>query len=387
MPWYKRLPKWVWPAVALLVLVTAACVWIFWPKQQDLLLSSIVQAQEIKNGSRVGGRVDTIFVEEGSLVKKGEPLVSFDNADLEAKLLEAKATLTQAKSQKALLAKGANPADLRQASARVQQAQQKLNLLSRGAREEELTQAEAKLEDARLQFEGAKDRYEQAEKTYEGGIISKQRFEQIKSAYESSQNLLQASEAKVSLLKKGASKEELEIARAELNAARASYSKLAQGAQVEEIEIAEASVQKAQSVVNALEHQLEDSVIKSPIDGTVTLVAVNPGELVTPGISVVTILDYDKLWTDLYVPESKLDYAQANKTVAVKAPVLKKAEFTGNIVFISPKSEFIPSGSGSSNLSSESSFRVKVSLNGQDSSDTYHLAPGMKVDVRFPAPN
>jgi multidrug resistance efflux pump len=82
----------------------------------------------------------------------------------------------------------------------------------------------------------------------------------------------------------------------------------------------------------------------------------------------------------VFVPENKLHLVQVGKPVAIKATALKKSlQFSGRIVSINPKSEFVPSGSLSSG--EVASFRIKVELNPSDASGTVRLYPGMSVQV------
>lgn len=121
--------KFLVPIAALIVVVVSLVSFAyFWPAKQTLKLSGQVQAREIRNGSRFGGRVKRVLVQEGQVVKTGQTLIEFDNTDLEAKIADARATLSQALAQEQLLAKGADLGAVRQAGASVQQAQERLKI-------------------------------------------------------------------------------------------------------------------------------------------------------------------------------------------------------------------------------------------------------------------
>jgi HlyD family secretion protein len=123
--------------------------------------------------------------------------------------------------------------------------------------------------------------------------------------------------------------------------------------------------------------------VRAPIDGTVSILNANLGELVPPGRPVVSLIDYRNLWADLYVPESKLDYINVGDSVPVTTPTYPKARFQGRVSFISPKSEFVPGATASTPSSEESYFRVKVTIENRDQSGRKQLQPGMKVNVHF----
>ncbi|HEY9746868.1 MAG TPA: efflux RND transporter periplasmic adaptor subunit, partial [Oculatellaceae cyanobacterium] len=341
-----------------------------------------VQAREVKNGSRFGGRVKKILVQEGQQVQEGQLLIEFDDTDLQAKIADAKATLAQALAQEHLLAKGADIGLVRQASSAVQQAQERLKMVTSGARPEELAQAQAKVRAAEDQSRQAQQAFENAKVMLDEGIISKQKYDSLRDAANAAQASLDAAKANLKMMQAGGRPEERRIADAQLSAAKAQYAQLLRGARPEEASIASANVEKAKSALQALEAQLEEVQIRAPFAGHVSVIGVTEGELVAPGRPVVTILNYDNLWVDVYVPESKLSMVTLGDTVKVRAKSLQKTEFLGKVALINPKSEFVPNSGGNTNTE-EQTFRVKVSLNPKDTTRRVSLYPGMKVEVLF----
>ncbi len=371
-------------SIAILVLVLAIGLIFTWLGNANnrIELSGIVQAKEVKNASRFGGRIEKILVDEGQTVEKGQILITFDNIELSSKISEAKAALTQAQSKAELLAKGADSSELRQARAQVQQAEERLRILSSGARPEEIVQAESKVEVLQGQYENAKKAYENGKTMLSAGIISQQKMDELTSGYEAAKSGLDSSKAALKMLKTGARSEEVRIAKSQLASARAQYDKVTGGAKREELDIAYAAVEQAESLLNALQGQLREVELKSPISGVVSVISVSEGELVQPNRPVVSIIDYDALWTDVYVPESKLSFVKVGQKVTIKASAHPNAQFQGRVAMVNPKGEFVPS-SGGANVSEESTFRVKVLVNNRDVTGQVPLYPGMKVDVIF----
>lgn len=382
--WIERSrPYWKSATTLLVVMALAGIIYTLWPKPEKLTFSGIVQAQEIKNGSRFGGRVLEVRVEEGETVKKGDALVVFDNAELRTKLEEARALLTQAEAKEGLLVGGPDTAERRQAQANVRQAEQRLRILAQGGLPEEVSQSQARLKQAETTFNQAKLAYDNADLMLREGIISQQKHQATVDDYLAAQKAYEAAQGGLQRVRQGARREEMEIARSQLSAAKAQYEQMLRGAKPGEVSIASADIDKARSAVEALEAEMEEMTVKAPLDGVVTVVAVHPGELVNPGQPVVAVIDYTHLWADLFLPESALDFARLDAPVDIHAPVFKKAKFTGKVVFVNPKSEFMPSGSGGATSREESSFRVKVSISARDRTGQRQLLPGMKVDVTF----
>lgn len=378
----KTFPKKL--AIGLVAVVLLAfggfAVWNALLGGKEIVLSGEVQAREVKNASRFGGRVQEILVREGDEVAEGQLLILFEDTELQAKIADARATLVQAQAQANMLSKGGAAGQVQQAGSAVQQAEAQLRMLSAGGRPEELTQAESRVKMAEAQAAQAKQAFDNAQIMLDEGIISRQKYDSLRDAVTTSQSNLDAARATLNMLKNGGRPEERKIARARLSAAQAQYGQ-AVGSQPEEKNIATANVEKAQSALQALEAQLEEVRIKAPFKGYVSVIAVTEGELVPPGRPVVSVLDYSHLWTDVYVPETELPRVSLGQTVKVRARSLKNAEFQGRVALISPKSEFVPN-SGGDTTNEQASFRVKIEISSSSiPPGQAKLYPGMKVDV------
>ena len=78
--------------VLLFLTAAAALITLLWLSQRSepaLKVSGFVEADEIRVGSRVGGRVKSVHVEEGQTVERGDPLVELEPFDLLDRLSEA----------------------------------------------------------------------------------------------------------------------------------------------------------------------------------------------------------------------------------------------------------------------------------------------------------
>jgi HlyD family secretion protein len=371
--------------VAIVALIASVVAFAyFWPTRSTLKLSGEVQAKEIRNGSRFGGRVKQVLVQEGQQVKQGQLLIVFDDTDLQAKIADAKATLNQALAQERMLAKGADLGQIRQAGASVQQAQERLKIITSGARPEELAQAKSRVQAAEAQAKQAQQAAENAKVMLEEGIISKQKYDSLQDTANTAVSNLEAARAALRMMQSGGRDEERKVAGAQLSAAKAQYQQVLKGARPEEMSIASANVEKARSALLALEAQLNEVRIKAPFPGYVSVIGITEGELVPPGRPIITIIDYSHLWTDVYVPESKLMSMglRPGEVVTIKARGDKDAEFEGKVAVVNPKSEFIPN-SGGDTSTEEQTFRVKVNVSNKDKTGRRDLYPGMKVDVFF----
>ncbi len=365
----------------LLLCIGGVSALLITPEKEVLTLKSFVQAKEMKDASRFGGRVKEVLKEEGDDVESGDVIIRFDNAELASKIAQAQSALTQAQARESLLNKGADSSDIRQAYALIQQAEQSLRLLNSGGGAA-ISQADARLRSAENTFNKAKAAHENAPKMLAEGIISQQKFENIQASFTEAESLLKAAQESLKQTKSGGRQEQVNIAQSKLEAARANYEKLTKGAKQEEIAIAVAAVEQAQSLLSSFEDQLAETEVKAKLPGSISILNLVSGDLVLPGQPVVSIIDYHDLWTDVYVPENKLYMVKPKQEVVVKASAFDKEVFKGYVASINPKSEFVPTGQ-SSMSTEETSFRVKIKINRLDEKQREALYPGMKVHVLF----
>src|SRR5262245_65676645 len=77
-----------------------------------LKVSGFIESDEIRVGSRVGGRVQKILVEEGSGVRGGQPLVELETFDLLEQRSQAAALLAEARDDDERLTEGSRKAEV-----------------------------------------------------------------------------------------------------------------------------------------------------------------------------------------------------------------------------------------------------------------------------------
>src|SRR5215470_10476238 len=204
------------------------------PYDSAVAATGIVEAEteNISIGAALTGLVLDVYIpsdKAGTRVKAGTPLFHIDDRHLKAQLHSAEAQLSMAEA--------------------------KLAKLQQQPRPEELPPSLAKVKAAAANAARAKDQYERAQKVVATGAISREEFIEKQQANESAIQQLNQAQAEYDLLKAGAWKPDIEIARAEVEQARA---------QVEQ-----------------LKTEISRATVTAPVDGVVLQVNVRPGERVT----------------------------------------------------------------------------------------------------------
>jgi RND family efflux transporter MFP subunit len=120
---------------------------------------------------------------------------------------------------------------------------------------------------------------------------------------------------------------------------------------------------------------VDNASIVSPISGLVTEKTIIAGEAVSPGISVMTVVDIDNPWVEIQIDEVDIAAIKLGQRVRFTTDAFPDKEFFGKITWINKKAELKKVG-GRVRLDEEDLvFRAKVKF--EDGREI--LKPGMSV--------
>jgi len=287
--------------------------------------SGTIETVEVNVASKVAGQVMSLSYKEGARVAPGDLLAVIDHASLDIQLRQAEAGVRLAEAQLALLVKGARSEDIRQTEAVLKQAEVALKI-------------------------AADDAARMRELFKTGSVTSKQRDD---------------AEAR------------LTVSSAQQSSAAAALGKLRRLARPEEIQAAEARLAQARAGAELLAKTIADCTITAPAGGIVTHKAVEAGELVTPGATVVTLADLDSVYVMIYVTELEIGRIKLGDGVDVRIDAFPDKPFPGKITYISPEAEFTPKNVQTKEDRVKLVFGVKVEIENKDGL----LKPGLPADA------
>ena len=273
--------------VLLLLISIIAFIGYRWGRTKRVEVQGFVELTTLRLASKIAGRIDKVFVEEGDSVEKGDTLYVISTPELDAKLSQVEALLS-----------GAQAID-RKAKA--------------GTRPPIVHSAHDMWQKAKVGATLACQTYERVQRLYEEGVVTAQKRDE---AYAS-----------------------LEAARATERAAKSQYLLAVEGASREDKEAAAAQVQQAQSVVEEVERYLADRVVCAPTDGVVATIVANEGEIVGSGYPVVTITENDTAKAVFNIPETLLPQIEVGKSFEARVPALGRKE-RFEVEYISVEAEF-----------------------------------------------
>lgn len=362
--------------VAAIVLVLLGLIAFSEFRKEPNRVSGYVEADEIRLGSRVGGRVRHVYVEEGERVALGQVLVSLEPFDLLAREKEAAESLAAREAEHRRLTAGRRPEEIAQAKARFDQLQAKLDLLEAGPREQEIEAARSRLTIAEAELRFARRNYDRQTELFQRNAISREEFDRATERLDADQATVVMRQEELALLELGTREEEIRQARAQVEEARQAWLLAKSGFRQEDIDAAKAARDAAQAALDAIQKQIAELDITSPVDGRVEALELQTGDLVPAGGPVMSVLDDRHLWVRAYVPENRVGL-QIGQRLRVRVDSFPDEQFLGEITFISRQAEFTPSNVQTPEERAKQVFRIKVTL--QEGLDK--LRPGMAADV------
>jgi HlyD family secretion protein len=163
-------------------------------------------------------------------------------------------------------------------------------------------------------------------------------------------------------------------------AAQQTYEKLKRGLRPEEIASAHSRREYAAAKVDLFRKKVHDCTLLSPTSGTVTLKAIEPGELVTLGSNVLRITRLDPVNLMIYVNEQDLGRIHLGQEAKVSIDAFGTGKtFDGTVVYISPVAEFTPKNVQTKEERTKLVFGVKLEVKNPEGA----LKPGLPADARI----
>lgn len=260
-------------AAIIIVLIIVIALIGHWLKQSEpTIIQGTVECTTYKASSKIAGRIEEMNLQEGQHVTKGELLYTLSTPELNAKLEQAEATKSAATAldQKAL------------AGARTQQIEAARNLWQKAQAGKILAQRT----------------YERVKILYEKGVVAAQKFDEAEANYQA----MAASEA----------------------AAKAQYELAVDGASREDKEAAAAQVKQAAGAVSEVESYLSDAMVYSPVDGEISSIIAEKGELIGEGYPAVSIIDTSDVWVTFNIKETLLPKIKIGHAMNAYVPALGK---------------------------------------------------------------
>jgi HlyD family secretion protein len=267
--------------------VAALSIW-YLVRPQPLLVQGEVDATRFDIAARVDGRVAEIPVARSQDVAAGAVLVRIDNPE------------TIAKNEQAVAAKVVADAQLAN--------------INVGTRVETIAARKAALERAEASVVLAQKTHERIRQLAEHGNAPIARLDQATDALHESQRTV--------------------------DQARSAYEQAVNGYTKEEREIAAANVGKALADIKAVQSIIDQMVVYAPVASQVYQRNIEPGEYVSPGVPLVTLIDLSDLWIHFDLREDLVKTVKVGDHFDVRIPALSDRRVTVEVKLIATKGEY-----------------------------------------------
>ncbi len=273
-----------------------------------------LEATEVSISTKLAGRIEAIYVNDGDFVTRGQLLALMQTDVLEAELAQAAARKKQAE------------AALEAARAAV------------ALRRSEFEAAQASVRQKQSAFEGAKKRYDRAAVLLKDAAVSQQDFEVDETYYQTCTAELAAAHAQC-----GKAEAAISAAEAEVSGARANIS--AAGADIVRIEA-----------------DLNDCRLIAPLDGRIQYRIAQVGEVLPAGGKVLNLVDLSDVYMTFFLPEKAAGKVKIGSPVRLVLDAAPDMPVPATVYFVASVAQFTPKTVETADERQKLMFRVKARI-------------------------
>jgi HlyD family secretion protein len=274
--------------VGIIAAVIVALSLFYLLRPEPLLVQGEADATRLDIAARVDGRVKEIPVERGQNVPAGAVLVRIDNPE----------TLAQHEQMRA---------------AKVVAAAQLANVLV-GTRVETIAARKAELERAQAALVLAQKTYDRTHTLAEQGNAPQARLDQVTDTLHETERAV--------------------------DQAKSAHEQAVNGYTSEERAIAKANVDKANADIQSVQSIIDQLVVYAPVASQVYQRNVEPGEYVSPGVPLVTLIDLADVWIHFDLREDLVKGLKVGDRFDVRIPALDDRRITVEVKLIATKGEY-----------------------------------------------
>jgi len=345
-----------------------------------LFVSGRIDGDTVDISSKIQGRIVNLTAREGDSVTAGQVLAWLSSPQLEAirdsqkeRIVSGQRKTDQLKRQLATNAEKVRQAQLYEAQAetdapgQVKEAEAEL-----AASKSELARWEEELE----QVQADAKRYAPLAKT---GAVAVQLAEQYKTKEDVTLASVEVGRKKVAAAEASLQRAQAQLQNIPIKAAdRLTLLREADELK-EEIASAQADVEADRAVLRKMEADLADLTIRAPIAGTILTRSAEPGKVIQPGQTILTMVDLTKLYLRGFVPEGAIGKVKVGQQAQVYLDSDPKRGIPAEVIRVDPEAMFTPENTYFKEDRVKQVMGLKLGLRG-----AYGYAkPGMPADGRI----
>ena len=297
--------------------------------RENTFIQGEMDGTRIDVAAKFSARVAATPGRDGAPVRQGDLLLRLDGTEMEARVLQTRQELERARAQ---LEKALN-----------------------GTREEEIRRLHQQHQEAVAALALAEKTHARCRVLHAQQAVSTQRYDEAVNA--------------------------LTQARARERAMKAALEEAVTGSRQEDIAAARAATQALEARLQEVESMARDVELRSPVDGEISKVLVDVGELVAPGYPLVTLIELDDLWMVIQVREDQLQDVRMGRPLVGQIPALSGKKVVFRVDYMAPLGNYATWRA----TNNSDSFDLKTfEVRGRPVKPVPGLRPGMSVIFAWP---
>ena len=269
------------------VVIIGLAIW-YLARPEPLLVQGEVESTRIDIAARVSGRLAKLAAVRGQNVAAGAPLLVIDNPELVAELREAEAEKAVADAE--------------------------LTRINVGTRSEIVAERKAEIDRATADLTLAQQTYNRTKQLAADKFAPQSKLDQDTDA--------------------------LTLAQKRLDQANSAYQEAIAGFTAEEHAIAQANVAKAAAKIETIKALVDQMTVVAPVASQVYQIPAEEGEVVTPGVPLLSLVDLNDTWLGFSLREDLMTGLKPGDRFTVRVPALGEREIEAEVRVIAPKGEY-----------------------------------------------
>lgn len=340
-------------------------------------VSGRIEGDDSAIASKTSGRILELRVREGDTVNAGDAIATLDDAQIRAREDQARATLLQAEAKGT--AANEQIAVLRQQleQSRLQVTQSKLDTQGHIKQAEaDLAAAQAELTQQQAAYNIAafdKDAYGRLAKS---GAVSERQGLQAAATADQQAAVVAASKRRVEAAQAAVTTAQASLSNPDIRQSQVAVVRSQIAQQQAEVASAAAQTQQARAQLSEAEANRQDLIVRAPFSSTVVTRAAEPGEVITAGTAIITLLDLNKVYLRGFVPEGDIGKVKVGQPARIYLDSNPQKPVDAYVSRIDPQATFTPENTYFRNDRIKQVVGVKLQLK-----EAFGFAkPGMPAD-------
>jgi HlyD family secretion protein len=335
-------------AVVAAVVVVGVIVWrVFFatPALPDsvVAVSGRIEGDDSAVASKTTGRILEVRVREGDTVNAGDVIAVLDDAQIRAREDQARAALSEAQAKGAAANQQIAVLQQQLMQNRLQVGQSRLDTQGRVKQAEaELAAAQSDLAQQQASYSIAafdKDAYTRLAKS---GAVSERQGLQAASTADQQAAAVTAAKRRVDAAQDALTTAQGTLSNPDIHESQVAMMRSEIAQQQAEVASAAAQTQQAQAQLAEAQDNRNDLTIRAPFAGTVVTRAAEPGEMMTAGTAIVTLLDLTKVYLRGFVPEGQIGLVKVGQAAHVYLDSAPHTPIDAYVSRIDPQATFTP---------------------------------------------